>query len=624
MSKKYPFKFLDSYTKEDTDIFFGREEETDILYDMVFQSNIVLVYGESGTGKSSLIQCGLSSKFQSHDWLPINIRRGNNLNDAMQKALELRMGNKEESSADELGWLDDIMEEEASQETNEESKWGTVFKSIYLNHFKPIYIIFDQFEELYILGDREEQHQFIQSVEEILSVNQPVTLLFSIREEYLGYLYDFEKAVPQLLRKKLRIEPMNLGKVQEVIVGASKYENSNVTLQQGQETDIAKGIFEQIKGGGKRLTIELPYLQVFLDKLYLSITEDDSRQADALISSQAVAELGNIDDILRDFLEEQVKKIHGKLLQQHDQPSETLWKVLSPFATLEGTKEPISKQDLYDRLDTALFAYAPSPQQAIEAIVEGFVNSRILRYSESNELYEISHDSLAQRIAEKRDDEEIALLEIRRLVKGQLSLKESARSLFSENQLEFMSPFLQKLTLSEEEQDFINRSRAKVEATQKEKERIRQRELDDAARIKKNLRFAVVAAIFAGLLAIGAGYFYLDASQKEKLAEKHAKEAESNAMQAKLEQQKAEAEKQKAQEALDEVLTEKIDRQMASMRTLISLGQSRLVQSNIEECLTLVSNISQPSIAVDILKKLENIAPSSNKEIIRKELRKLQ
>ena len=31
--KKYPFKFLDSYSREDADIFFGREKETEALYD---------------------------------------------------------------------------------------------------------------------------------------------------------------------------------------------------------------------------------------------------------------------------------------------------------------------------------------------------------------------------------------------------------------------------------------------------------------------------------------------------------------------------------------------------------------------------------------------------------------
>ena len=79
MSLKSPFKFLDSYVKEDKDIFFGRDNEIDEIYTKVFQSNLLLIYGASGTGKSSLINCGLANKFVDADWLPINIRRGKDI-----------------------------------------------------------------------------------------------------------------------------------------------------------------------------------------------------------------------------------------------------------------------------------------------------------------------------------------------------------------------------------------------------------------------------------------------------------------------------------------------------------------------------------------------------------------
>lgn len=53
-----PFKFLDSYTKEDYRIFFGRDKEIEELYQKVFESKILLVFGISGTGKTFFINCG--------------------------------------------------------------------------------------------------------------------------------------------------------------------------------------------------------------------------------------------------------------------------------------------------------------------------------------------------------------------------------------------------------------------------------------------------------------------------------------------------------------------------------------------------------------------------------------
>lgn len=462
--KKYPFKFLDAYSKEDTGIFFGRDEEINTLYEMVFQSSILLVYGASGTGKTSLIQCGLASKFPSHDWLALTVRRGNNINANFEKALA-DAGGTFVAEQDNMDWLAEVMEEKEVISTPPLlTPLAQAFKAIYLNSFKPIYLIFDQFEELFILGSKEEEQQFITIVQEILQIEQPVKMIFSIREEYLGYLYDFEKAVPQLLRKKLRVEPMNLNKVLQVIEGATSYKNSNVRLKTDEANLIAESIFEKIKDKEKSLTIQLPYLQVFLDKFYLKITGDETRQREAVFTAEALSTIGDIGDILQNFLEEQVAGISKKLSQGDTiiLPA-TIWNILSPFATLEGTKEPIRKKGLYERLPDINAIL-------IDAVVEAFINGRILRYTEDVDLYELAHDSLAQRIAEKRSDEEIALLEIKRLVKAHTSLKANARELFSEKQLNFIEPFLGKLQLTAEEMALIDESRETV-AGYKEKEK---------------------------------------------------------------------------------------------------------------------------------------------------------
>ena len=338
--KKYPFKFLDSYNQNDTDIFFGRDEEIAALYEMVFQTSILLVYGASGAGKTSLIQCGLAGKFKSYDWLPLTIRRGNNINASLEKQLTDAGGNNIDD--------DDITSKNSSKKLTGLLR---LIKGVYLNNFKPLYLIFDQFEELYVLGTKPEQQTFVESVKEILKAEQPVKLIFSIREEYLGYLNEFEKEVPQLLHKKLRIEPMTLDKVTDVIKGINNYKLSNVRIKTDETEEITQGIFDRIKGKKKTLTIELPYLQVFLDKLYLETTHDESRQADALITMDVLNRIGDIGDILRNFLEEQVKSISTRLSANYKNVStEVIWKILSPFSTLEGTKEPISKKELAERL----------------------------------------------------------------------------------------------------------------------------------------------------------------------------------------------------------------------------------------------------------------------------------
>jgi hypothetical protein len=482
MKKKYPFKFLDNYSKDDTEIFFGRQEEIESLYEMIFQTNILLVYGASGTGKTSLIQCGLAQKFQTHDWLSVYIRRGNNLNESLERVLAELAGTDTDI---DLDWLDELSEETETFAPSLSPIQSSI-RNIYQNSFKPVYLIFDQFEELYILGSKDEQEQFIKTVKEILEIKQPVKLIFSIREEYLGYLFNFEKAVPQLLRKKLRVEPMNIDKVQQVISGVTSFENTNIHVNKEDLEAVTNGIFEKLKARNQ-LTIQLPYLQVFLDKFYLSITSDETRQADALFTTEALDAIGDIDDVLSDFLEEQVETVSRQLKAKYpDSQPKMIWEILSPFASLEGTKVPTSKEMLYDRLPQ-------TEKTMIDEVVEAFVNCRILRVSDSENLYEIAHDSLAVRIADKRSDEEIALLEVHRLIKSQTSTKEEARELFTEKQLAFISPFIEKLHLTPEERSWIDKSQEAVEYKKNEElrmaraqaEKERQERLEEIKRMKE-------------------------------------------------------------------------------------------------------------------------------------------
>ena len=240
---------------------------------------------------------------------------------------------------------------------------------------------------------------------------------------------------------------------------------------------LLKGIFDKLKGGQKSLTIELPYLQVFLDKLYTDITKDETRQSDALFTIEELNKLGDIGDVLRDFLEEQVKTISRNINSEYpDATIENIWKILSPFVTLEGTKEPISRENLQDRLPGI-------NAELIDKIIEAFVNRRIVRKSEEKKgMYEIAHDSLALRIAEKRSTEEKALLEIVRIIRSQTSLKADARELFTERQLNYVEPYLEKLReqklIDEEGEELIEQSRIKVEQDKEERIAAQQKELE--------------------------------------------------------------------------------------------------------------------------------------------------
>jgi formylglycine-generating enzyme required for sulfatase activity len=584
MNRRYPFKFLDAYNKADTDIFFGRDEEVEALYQMTFQSDILLVYGASGTGKTSLINCGLASRFQAHDWLALNIRRGHDLNASLQQKLEeaSAAGSTEAPDLD-LSWLDEDEAEVAA------SPLSRQLQEIYRRYFRPLYLIFDQFEELYILGSKAEQAQFIQNVQEIQAVDQPVKMIFVIREEYLGHLFEFERAVPQLLRKKLRVEPMNLDKVGQVVRGAATLDRSNVRLEAGQEAAIVEGIFEKIRGTEQTLAIQLPYLQVFLDKLYLQVTGDEARQAEAVFTTRALAEMGDIGDVLRDFLEEQAVRIQKQLSDQYPKlPEDAVWQILSPLATLEGTKEPLLEETLLQRLPQL-------PPGAVKAGLQALDQSRILRYDEQEGRYEVAHDSLAARIAEHRNDDEIALLEIRRLISSQMALKAEARALFTAKQLNLIDPYLDKLGLEPEALQLIEVSRREVAATARRKRR-------------RNL---IIGSVLAAA-AIVSVFFAIQANTKTQEALQANKDTKAALAEAEREKARSDSLSLEAQAAATEALAEKARSDSLSLTAQAAREQAETALAGLQRttaqiCDNLLAAAEEDILNLDYEAALEKI-----------------
>lgn len=236
---KSPFKFLDSYDKEDAKIFFGRDEEIELLYNTVFQTNLILLYGQSGTGKTSIIQCGLANRFQDTDWFDLYIRRRDNLNNSLWRSLE----------------------QVAETPFDEDMDIVQAVDSLYLDYLKPIYLIFDQFEEIFILGSEEEQMKFFNNIKQLTSSNVSCTVILSMREEYIALLYPYERILPNLFNKRIRIEPMSPMNIHEVIKGTTNAFGIGI---ENQENTVPK-IFNNISDGK---SVQLSYLQVYLDKLY--------------------------------------------------------------------------------------------------------------------------------------------------------------------------------------------------------------------------------------------------------------------------------------------------------------------------------------------------------------------
>lgn len=514
MKKKYPFKFLDAYAKEDQDIFFGRDEEIEALYRLVFQANLMLVYGASGTGKTSLIRCGLANRFKASQWKDLYIRRGSDINQSLldtivkntptKKAATVST-NEEDETED---WFESFLESEEESGNTEverlqlqtDNPVAHALQALYLATFMPIYLIFDQFEELYTLGNAEEQRQFNRTIAELVTQPLPIKIIIVMREEYLARLYDLEKAVPQLRNKKLRIETMDLPRVEQVILSATaRNPQSNIDLESGKENNIARAIIDKVREGD--VYVKLPYLQVFMDRLYEKATgEAVDREASAHFSLALVNGMGNIGDVLADFIEQQSSRLQRKLSQKYkDLPTDIVWQILSPFATVDGTKVPIRQSEL-PRIKQGLSL--PDNGQTDELIRETVAeleNSRILRYRKEEDTYEVAHDTLALQIAEKRSEEEKTYLKARRMVTEGYTTFQDTQTYLNREQLAFIHPYKERLEKEIETKQWTFLQESRHDVNSKERQRRRRNVLFGSV-----LALAAVISIFYGIRATQA------------------------------------------------------------------------------------------------------------------------
>lgn len=346
---KSPFKFLDSYNKEDKDIFFGREQETYELYDRIFETNLVLLYGASGTGKTSLINCGLGNQFESTDWHPIFIRRKDNIMESIKEELQHHAIKKTKPSTS-------IIEQ---------------VKSLYLDYFKPIYLIFDQFEEIFILGEKAEQTLFFETIYQLLEQNLQCKVLISMREEYIAYLSEFEDIIPYLFDNRLRVEKMNSKNLKDVIEGtAAKF---NIQLKDGVKKKISELIIEKLRD--KHHEIDLANLQVYLDRLY-QLDRKRGGQNGVVFDEALITETGDLEDVMSKFLDEQLDVLEKELGEKYKNIKKGApLDILFELVTDNGTKHAIDLAQVKKRLKRSKNIGA----DVIDYCVGRFKEMRILR-----------------------------------------------------------------------------------------------------------------------------------------------------------------------------------------------------------------------------------------------------
>ncbi|MEM8898389.1 MAG: ATP-binding protein [Bacteroidota bacterium] len=505
---KSPFKFLEAYDLNDKDVFFGRDQETEDLYKTVFMTPLLLVYGLSGTGKTSLIRCGLANCFDGPDWYPFYIRREDNLITSIKETLSTALNGRDK---------------------------GSITKNIrflYRYYLRPIYLIFDQFEELFIMGTPEEKKEFISIISDILEEELPCKILLVMREEYLGQLYPFEKEIPTIFDHRVRVEPMGIQKVKEVMT--SSFEKFNISLEGDEDKRMEEMIFNISEG---KSGIQLPYLQVYLDMLYREDyirtygKEEKETLKPITLTQKEIQNFGQIDNVLDRFLDEQVRAIPWRLQKHHPSLNmDTVRQILDGFVTEDGTKRPVQFSRVEEVITFSEVArkYFPDTEgPLLTATIEALDQARLLRVQDAQ--IELAHDSLAALIDQRRSDAQRRKNEVRKRIMQAYAEKEQTGEYLSRKQLNAYEEILPLLNLEPHLDAFIQESHQDADdkeaaelAEQEEKLRLTEEKLAAEKKSRSRQRIALIVTALAFVASMALGLWGNNRRIQAEIAEKRA------------------------------------------------------------------------------------------------------
>jgi|GEM_PF-447957 len=195
-----PYKGLEAYRLGDSELFYGRDGAITELLNRLQRGRLLILHAESGAGKSSILQAGISPRLLAQGHLPVHLRPYNqspglvikqaflpNLSDLPELA--------EAHLRDFLRRVTGVLGQQAA-----------------------LYLFLDQFEEIFTLTDEPTRTAFVEELAECLddeSLN--VRWVFSLRTEFFGAIANFRPTLRNPFENDFRLNRFNRAETETVI-----------------------------------------------------------------------------------------------------------------------------------------------------------------------------------------------------------------------------------------------------------------------------------------------------------------------------------------------------------------------------------------------------------------------
>ncbi len=282
-----PFRNLAWFTAKEAEVFFGRNREIRQMYQRLTAEDaapVLLLYGQSGVGKSSFLDAGLLPRLRWYHQVCYLRRDAHTpLVRTLRDSLNLLGGEAAESAAD----------------------LAAAWQQVEHNGGKPLVVFFDQMEEVYTHPNEEaprEWEDFARQTGGLFSGSAVSgRLVLSFRKEWLPEIQK-QMELNGISYAKVFLEGLDRSAVMEAITGLTGTDR----LRQSYGLTMDPGLPEQVAADvlSDPDSAIAPTLQILLTKMWRKATAE-SRSAPKMTAEQYRG-LRQEGLLLSDFLDQQL------------------------------------------------------------------------------------------------------------------------------------------------------------------------------------------------------------------------------------------------------------------------------------------------------------------------------
>ena len=378
-------------------VFFGRDAASRTLADKILANRLVVVYGRSGLGKTSLLNAGVAPLLRDEGYLPLSLR----VNDTQQGALHAV-----------LQQIPDVARRQQVEFTEglTDSLWS-FFKTAEFWRgdllLTPV-LILDQFEELFTLQDAAARARFLDQLSYLIrgvrppSANTPahadlserppaIRILLSLREDYLGFLEEAADHIPQIFDARFRLSPLDREAAEKAIRGPAQVDDPRLeTRPFALDDEAVEAVLDFLSRrrtgivADARRHVEPFQLQLICSRIeQIAAAKQRRSKADIAIGLADIGGESALTQTLKDFYGDSVRAVPQ---QRERRAARRLCEEY--LISAEGRRLSLEETEIRRQLGLS------------KETLKQLVASRLIRAESRSDstYYELSHDALVEPI----------------------------------------------------------------------------------------------------------------------------------------------------------------------------------------------------------------------------------